>query len=101
MTIQTKAVTDEYRMNYEAIFGKPLKEGAINFSTTKPVEYYSEQDYIVVGDRAHVKVVTHRDPTIPSNCWVTTSTVLAYDKDSGAFETRNTLYKRCEENNND
>ena len=93
--IHSKAATEEYRMNYEAIFGKPYKEDAVNFSTTKPVEYYSEQDYIVVGERAHVKIITHRYWTIPSNCWVDTSTVLAYDKESGTFETRNTLYKPC------
>lgn len=61
--------------------------------SAKPVEYYIEQDYIVVGDRAHCKIETHRYDDIPNNCWVLTSYVLSYDEVTGIFETMNTIYK--------
>lgn len=83
MTIQSKAATQEYRDNYDAIFNK----------SDKPVEYYSDTNHIEVGYRASVKVPKHRYHTIPSNCWVNTSPVLSYDKETGVFETLNTIYK--------
>lgn len=58
----------------------------------KPVLYYTESEFIEVGFRAAVKVPNHPSPLITKE-WVHTSLVLTYDRDTGTFETHNTIYK--------
>ena len=59
----------------------------------KPVVHYQETDgdFIMLGMPAMVRTVDH--PHCSNTKYVLTTRVVEYDRESGEFETENTLYK--------
>ena len=62
-------------------------------ANVKPVVHYEELLFCTVGGCAFVKPVDHPGEHISNEKFVRTSTVQAFDVDSGEFETRNTCYR--------
>jgi hypothetical protein len=61
----------------------------------KPTVNYQNPSFIEVGMRAYVYAIEHPGNAIMNSGTkeINTSTVLSYDKSTGIFETRNTIYK--------
>ena len=62
-------------------------------ANVKPVVHYEELLFCTVGGCALVKPVDHPGDLVSNQQYVRTSTVQAFDVDSGEFETRNTRYQ--------
>lgn len=61
--------------------------------TDKPVVRYSALIYCEVGKPALVKPINHPSASVFNTKDALTSNVISYDKNTGAFETRNTRYE--------
>lgn len=62
----------------------------------KPIVRYTpipDHDFIEAGYRALVLPVDHPSPYVSNTRSVSTSRVLSHNKDTGEFETLNTIYK--------
>lgn len=63
---------------------------------TKPIVRYNHLDLeafpVIVGQRAIVTPIDHNSNRVSNNGPAYTSPVISYDKETGQFETLNTIY---------
>ena len=59
----------------------------------KVVSYLPQGSHIRVGYGAIVHPLDHTSELVSNTCPVTTSKVIRHDKNSGEFETENSIYK--------
>lgn len=60
----------------------------------KPIVHYRKLVSCSVGASALVHPIDHPGPDVSNTKMVRTSAVLRYDRDTGEFETRNSIYRR-------
>lgn len=67
---------------------------AVTVANLKQAVHYdkSQSSFIREGSRGEVYGLDHPDPLVGPNQWITTSVVLRLVKETGFFETRNTVY---------
>lgn len=69
----------------------------------KPTVLYipTKFDYIEINQQALIIPINHPSPLVSNTRYTRTSTVLSHDKDTGKFETINTLYEPVNDTNSE